>query len=44
MPAVLDLVTAGRLRPELINAETVRWADAADALREPSMKPVFLRG
>jgi alcohol dehydrogenase len=43
MPAVLELVASGRLRPELINSETVRWEDAADALREPSMKPVFVR-
>jgi alcohol dehydrogenase len=43
MPAVLELIAAGRLRPELINSQTLAWDSAAEALREPSMKPVFLR-
>jgi alcohol dehydrogenase len=43
MPAVLDLIVSGRLRPELINSETVEWDAAPDALRDPSMKPVFVR-
>jgi threonine dehydrogenase-like Zn-dependent dehydrogenase len=44
IPAVLELIADERLRPELINSETVAWDDAADALRDPSMKPVFVRG
>jgi alcohol dehydrogenase len=43
MPAVLGLIAAGRLHPELITSELVTWQDAADALREPSMKPVIVR-
>ncbi|HXQ23357.1 MAG TPA: zinc-binding dehydrogenase [Candidatus Acidoferrales bacterium] len=43
MPAVLALVQAGRLHPEGVTSETVPWNDAAEALAEPSMKPVFVR-
>lgn len=43
MPAVLDLVASGRLRPELINSQIVPWDGAVEALQEPSMKPVFVR-
>ena len=43
MPAVLELVQAGRLQPELVNSELLAWDDAPRALAEPSMKPVFLR-
>jgi threonine dehydrogenase-like Zn-dependent dehydrogenase len=43
MPEVLALVQSGRLRPELVTSETVPWDAAAEALAEPSMKPVFVR-
>jgi alcohol dehydrogenase len=43
MPAVLELIAAGRIRPDEVNTETVAWADAAKALTEPSMKPVIVR-
>lgn len=43
MPEVLALVQAGRLQPEHVTSEIVAWRDAAEALAEPSMKPVFVR-
>ncbi len=43
MPEVLALVASGRLKPELINSEVIDWNDAADALHDPSTKPVFVR-
>jgi alcohol dehydrogenase len=43
MPAVLELVQAGRLHPERVTSELLAWDDAPRALAEPSMKPVFLR-
>jgi alcohol dehydrogenase len=43
MPDVLAFARTGRLRSELINSEIVAWDDAAEALAEPSMKPVFVR-
>jgi len=43
MPEVLALVQSGRLRPELVTSERVAWSDAAEALADPSMKPLFVR-
>jgi threonine dehydrogenase-like Zn-dependent dehydrogenase len=43
IPAVLDLVTSGRLRPELVTADVVDWADAAEALAEHRYKTVVTR-
>jgi alcohol dehydrogenase len=43
MPAVLELIASRRLRPELVTSEVVAWEDAAEALTNPSMKPVFVR-
>jgi alcohol dehydrogenase len=43
MPDVLELVQSGRIKPEAITSEVVPWDRAAEALAEPSMKPVFLR-
>lgn len=43
MPQVLELIRSGRLDPGRISTEIVAWNDAADALAEPSMKPVFVR-
>lgn len=44
MPAVLELVQAGRIQPERVTSEVVPWEDAAEALADPSMKPLFVRG
>ena len=41
--AVLSLVQRGRVAPEEITSETLRWDDLPQALSEPSMKPVFVR-
>jgi threonine dehydrogenase-like Zn-dependent dehydrogenase len=43
LPRVLALVQAGRLHPEVVTSEVVPWDDAARALAEPSLKPVFVR-
>jgi threonine dehydrogenase-like Zn-dependent dehydrogenase len=43
MPAILDLVAAGRLRPGLVTSATVAWDDAPDALLEPATKIVVTR-
>jgi alcohol dehydrogenase len=43
MPAVLELVQAGRIKPELVTSEVVQWEDAGKALADPSMKPVIIR-
>ena len=43
IPAILDLVAAGRLRPELVTSATIAWDDAADALLEPATKLVVHR-
>ena len=43
IPSVLDLMTSGRLHPELVTASVVDWADAADALTEHTHKTVVVR-
>jgi threonine dehydrogenase-like Zn-dependent dehydrogenase len=43
IPAILDLVAAGRLRPELVTSATVDWDDAPEALLEPTTKLVISR-
>ena len=43
MPHVLDLIQSGRIDPALVTTEVVAWDDAARALTDPSMKPVFVR-
>jgi threonine dehydrogenase-like Zn-dependent dehydrogenase len=43
MPAVLELVQAGRIKPELVTSEVVPWTHAAEALSDPSMKPLIVR-
>ena len=43
MPAILDLVEAGRLRPQLITTAHVDWDDAPEALLEPITKLVITR-
>jgi threonine dehydrogenase-like Zn-dependent dehydrogenase len=43
MPAILDLVAAGRLRPQLVTSATLAWDHAPQALLEPATKLVFSR-
>jgi threonine dehydrogenase-like Zn-dependent dehydrogenase len=43
MPTILDLVAAGRLRPELVTSATAAWDDAPEALLEPTTKLVLSR-
>lgn len=43
MPAVLDLVAGGRLRPELITARVARWDEAPEALADHDAKLVIAR-
>jgi len=40
---ILDLVVAGRLRPQLVTSATVGWEDAPEALLEPAIKLVISR-
>jgi threonine dehydrogenase-like Zn-dependent dehydrogenase len=44
IPAILDLVAAGRLRPHLVTSATAAWNDAPEALLEPTTKLVISRG
>jgi hypothetical protein len=41
MPAVLDLIAAGRVQPDLITNDLLSWEEMPRALGDPSMKPVF---
>jgi alcohol dehydrogenase len=41
MPAILGLVAAGRLRPQLVTSAIVAWDDAPEALLEPATKLVI---
>jgi threonine dehydrogenase-like Zn-dependent dehydrogenase len=43
IPAVLELITSGRLHPELVTSRVVDWSDAADALAEHTHKTVVVR-
>ena len=43
IPAILDLVAAGRLRSQLVTTATVPWDDAPEALLEPATKLVISR-
>ena len=43
LPDVLALVERKQIDPSRIQTEVIAWDDAADALAEPSMKPVFVR-
>jgi threonine dehydrogenase-like Zn-dependent dehydrogenase len=43
IPAILDLVAAGRLRPQLVTSATVAWDDASEALLEPVTKLILSR-
>jgi threonine dehydrogenase-like Zn-dependent dehydrogenase len=43
IPAILDLVASGRLRPQLVTTATAAWDDAAEALLEPTTKLIVSR-
>lgn len=43
IPAILDLVAAGRLRPQLVTSATMGWEEAPAALLEPATKLIFSR-
>jgi threonine dehydrogenase-like Zn-dependent dehydrogenase len=43
IPAILDLVAAGRLRPQAVTSATVAWDEAPQALLEPATKLVVHR-
>lgn len=43
IPAILDMVAAGRLRPELVTSNVVDWDDAPDAMLEPERKLIIQR-
>ena len=43
IPAILDLVAAGRLRPQVVTSATVAWDEAPQALLEPATKLVVQR-
>jgi threonine dehydrogenase-like Zn-dependent dehydrogenase len=43
MPAVLHLLSSGRLHPELIRTEVLPFESAAEALPGAGFKPVFVR-
>jgi threonine dehydrogenase-like Zn-dependent dehydrogenase len=43
IPLILDLLAAGRLRPQLIASMNVAWEDAPQALLEPATKIVVQR-
>ena len=43
IPAVLDLVAAGRFDPSLVTSQVVSWADAPTALADPPLKLVVTR-
>jgi threonine dehydrogenase-like Zn-dependent dehydrogenase len=43
IPHVLSLIESGRLRPEVVTAQTVNWDDAAEALADHDSKLVLTR-
>src|SRR5207237_8206445 len=44
IPAILDLMAAERLRPELVTSNVVGWEDAPEAVQVPERKLVIERG
>jgi len=40
---VLQLLEDKRIDPTLVQTEVVAWDDAAEALADPSTKPIFVR-
>jgi threonine dehydrogenase-like Zn-dependent dehydrogenase len=43
IPAILELVAAGKLRPALVTSNIARWDDAAEAVQSPQRKLVIER-
>ena len=43
LPGVLALVEKKQIDPTQVQTEVIAWDDAAEALADPSMKPVFIR-
>jgi alcohol dehydrogenase len=43
MPSVLELLSSGRIRPQLVASEVLPFDTAAEALPEAGFKPVFVR-
>ncbi len=43
MPAVLELLSSGRIRPQLVATETLPFDTAAETLTNAGFKPVFTR-
>jgi alcohol dehydrogenase len=43
MPAVLELLSSGRIAPQLVTSEVLAFDTAADALPTAGFKPVFVR-
>ena len=43
IPRLLELVQAGRLHTEQMVSATLPWDDAAEAVVEPDLKPMFVR-
>jgi len=43
MPAVLDLVQAGRIDPALVTQAVLPWDAAPKAMFDSTLKPVFVR-
>jgi len=44
IPALIELVAAGRLRPELVTSQVADWGSALEALSDPPRKLVLARG
>jgi len=40
---VLELLQCGHVHPERVTSKVIQWDDAAEALVEPSLKPVVVR-
>ncbi len=43
IPDVLEMVRGGKTHPEHVTSRIIAWDDAADALVEPSLKPIVVR-
>ena len=43
LPDVLALVEQKKIDPTRVQTEVIAWDDAAEALADPSMKPIFVR-
>jgi alcohol dehydrogenase len=43
IPAILELVLEGRLRPGLVTSRVVDWEEAPEAVRRPERKLVIER-